>query len=469
MPASRVPLLGSGPNLEGLALVIAWSLFEPGRIGEVAFVTEGDRTQIIGRGDGFNSEYPRTVWNRQRPGALLPMPPLAEPGISREQLRLRARADGIEMERLGRCQVLVNGQPAERALIEAGDTIHLKGQLLLYCTRRKRDMRGLRSFPAEAIGPFAEPDSVGLVGESPLMWKLREGIAHVALSERHTLIVGETGTERDAVVAAVHALSPRSNEPLEVFRAGQTRIEVIEQTLRRRTPPPGQGGFATVVLEEIGDLDAHGVARLVRALERKSGSGTHQALRKSPGGTLQMRPPPMRLLATTGRDPYELPAELLQRLTPALLVPTLNQRREDIPILAYQLVMRAAQRTPTIAERFFEVGVPRIDPALLDRLLHHSYELHLRELGKLLERAIAWSTGDWITLTPEVEHDIVENSTELAQLVLEPISRGAVIACIHRHDGNLTAAARELGLPSRFALYRLLKKHNIEIREAREG
>src|SRR5580692_1884171 len=152
-------------------LVIAWSADEPGRLGEVAFAGQLGQPMILGRGD--DGEPDRVRFFRQRPQKLVETGPLDGQAISRRQLVLRRFAAGIEVEQVGRCALLVNGAPASRAAVTVGDTVQLRGQLLLYCSTRPMKLPAARYFPESAWGPFGEPDGLGMLGESPAMWRLR--------------------------------------------------------------------------------------------------------------------------------------------------------------------------------------------------------------------------------------------------------------------------------------------------------
>jgi DNA-binding NtrC family response regulator len=431
-------------------LVIAWSATEPHRVGEIAFL--GDvRGVVLGRGDGFGgrrTDLGRVVFVQQRPAVTFPTPPLSAPGMSREQLVLRTRGEDVEVEVTGQAACAINGRPFERGRLEPGDTLLVKGSMLFLCVRRTERMSSARSYPPDAAGPFGYSDRHGLVGESPAAWRLREGIGQIARAERHTLIAGPEGAELDSVVRAVVALSPRAELPVERMRADQISPRALAMTLRDRS----QRADRTIILEELERLTVEQGAELAYALARPLGGGPLAA----------------RVLCMTTRDPYEIPAELLQQITPALIVPGLDKRRDDVPILARQMVIALAHKNPEIGRRFVdEIGYPRFDPLLMERLVRHGYSWHTRELGDLLLRAIAWSPESTLALQPEVESEIEARAAQEAEIAIEAISPRAIIACLQRNQGSLTAAARELGLPNRTALYRLMKKLGLETREPR--
>src|SRR5262245_11630106 len=136
---------------EVMALVIAWAAGEPDRAGEVALLPADGAPWILGRGrDPRETVQPtsrRVEAVRQRPAILESRPPLSARGLSREQLRLVAGDDRIVVESIGRCPMSSGGEPVQQCTLRPGDTLLLRNQLLLFCTRRPREMRLLRDFP----------------------------------------------------------------------------------------------------------------------------------------------------------------------------------------------------------------------------------------------------------------------------------------------------------------------------------
>lgn len=113
---------------------------------------------------------------------------------------------------------------------------------------------------------------------------------------------------------------------------------------------------------------------------------------------------------------------------------------------------------------------PRIDAMLVDALIRHEYTLHTRELERILWVALASSPGNFLALTPAVRTQLrvaetiardVSSLQDLARAEPAEIDRVAVEAALHSADGNITDAARRLGLKNRFALYRLMKRYGL--------
>jgi two-component system nitrogen regulation response regulator GlnG/two-component system response regulator HydG len=141
--------------------------------------------------------------------------------------------------------------------------------------------------------------------------------------------------------------------------------------------------------------------------------------------------------------------------------PSLNERREDIPLLVRRILALRAREVPDLESRFFEPGPqgklePRIEPALIEGLLQHDYTHHLRELERLVWLAISTSRDGYLARTREVEAQLRLPSDD------GELTPDAIRAALAEQGGSVTKAAKRLGLKNRFALYRLMKEHKIE-------
>jgi two-component system nitrogen regulation response regulator GlnG/two-component system response regulator HydG len=441
------------------ALAIAWSQEQPRRAGEVVFFDDGRRT-ILGRGGADVDGRVRFV--RQRPGREEPTPGIEGRGISREQLAITSREGRLHIERLGRCALYVNGQLTDRAELAPGDTVLLKSQLLLVCVRRPRRLPPLRDFPSELMGEFGEPDKLGLLGESPAAWELRERLAFAARSGQHLLLVGESGTGKELAAQAAHKLSPRSERAFVAHNAANLPSGIIDAELfgnARNYPNPGmaerpgivgQADGGTLFLDEIGELPAELQAHLLRVLDQ----GEYRRL-----GEASARRADLRVVAATNRDPTALKHDFRARLKLTLELPGLDERLEDVPLLARYLVRRAARGGDAQTQRFLDAtGEPRLHSKLVDHLLRHGYATHVRELDQILWTSMSGSREHLLELPDELSRR--ELSVEPAPAARPEPGLEELHAQLAAHQGNVTRAARALGL-SRFALYRLMKKHGL--------
>jgi len=449
------------------ALVIAWSYAEPARMGEIAFLPARSRPALLGRGlESEGDRAPRLRFIRHRPSGEKPTPPLGGTGLSRAQLLVTSEDDSIVCERVGRCAMLVNSAPVDHAVVRSGDVIFLENELILLCVSRPRSRvaRPLVVSPA----PFGEADAHGLVGESPAAWALRERIAFLGPREPHVLILGESGTGKEIVARALHTASPRARRPFLSRNAATFPPGLIDAELfgnARNYPNPGlaerpgllgEAHGTTLFLDEIGEMPPELQAHLLRVLDR---GGEYQRL-----GDSTVRTTDVRLIAATNRSITALKHDFLARLQLTVHVPGLDARREDIPLLTRHLLRRMAAKDPGIAERFFSsptaAGEPRMSPLLTTELLRHSYTTNVRELESLLWTAIAGSARNFLDLTPEVRSRFSAAAPPSAERT-GPLTAEEIQACLARCDGSVSRAYKELGLSSRDALYRLLKKHGL--------
>jgi DNA-binding NtrC family response regulator len=459
---------------EAYALVIAWSLAEPHRVGETALFGDETPAQILGRGGPQGvDDAPRVRFVRHRPSGSEAQPPLAASGISRTQMRLTPSAEGIAFERLGRCPLRHNGNSVDRGIVRPGDVLTLQNQLVLYCVRRTTSLSSTRdSSPREAgARVFGAPDVDGIVGESEATWRFREELAIVAPSAAHVLVLGESGVGKELASRAVHRMSTRASRAFVARSAAAIPPALLDAELfgnRRDYPNAGMheregivgaahGG--TLFLDEIGELGSELQTHLLRLLD--SGGEYHRL------GEAHARRSDLRLVAATNRSPAELKHDFAARFSVRITVPGLDARREDVPLLARHLLEEAASSSPGLRERFFEAGpngatFPRIDPAFMEALLQWRWTLHVRELRTLLWSSIRTSPSHFLAIPPEILARKAEPPQQSSEGD-EPSAR-AIVDALARHAGNQSKAYADLGLPSRFALYRLMRKYGIDAR-----
>jgi len=447
-----------------LALVIAWSRQEPSRAGEIALL---DGEQILGRGGARPEDaLPRVRFQRQRPGGTTMTGPLDSLRISRAQLRIKPRAGVLEVESIGRCRLLRNGDPMESGEARPGDTLQLENELVFLVARRLERLPALRSYPKDGEFPFGAADPFGFVGETLAAWELRDTLAFAARADGHVLVRGPSGTGKELAAGAIHGLSARAGRPLVARNAATFPPGLVDAELFgnvRNYPNPGtaeregiigEADGTSLFLDEIGELPAELQAHLLRVLDRR---GEYQRL-----GESRMRRADLRVIAATNRQIEELKHDFAARFTLRVEVPSLAARREDLPLLIRHLLRRAAAGNEDVRRRFFEAPAgpraepeARVDAALIDRLVRHDFPGNTRELERLLWQALAESRGDTVELTPGVKQRLAADEPSVAAA---EIGREQIEAALARAQGNVTKAARELGLKNRFVLYRLMKK-----------
>jgi hypothetical protein len=456
---------------EVIVLAVAWSAEEPGRVGEIAMAPPAGKSEVLGRGEGEPGET-RARFARQRPGTFEPGPPLAGAGLSRRQLVLTSQNDGVAVESVGRCEMRVNGVRCARAILHAGDTLYLRRQLLLLCVRRVALFPKGRYLPTGSWGEFGEPDAHGILGESPATWHLRERLAFVAKSATHSLLVGASGTGKELAARAIHTLSGRAAKPFVARNAATLPASLIDAELfgsARNYPNAGmperpglvgQADGGTLFLDEIAELPTDQQAHILRVLDT---GGEYQRL-----GEATTRRSDFRLIGATNRAPSALKEDLRARLASLVEVTPLASRREDVPLLVRHLVQRAAVRSPEVAGRFIvrdAAGRPyaRVAPGLIEHALRHDWSANTRQLEAVLWKAMSESPGEEI-LPPTEWRSESASAPPAGPLPPAPPAEPSaddIRAALVAVGGSVGKAARVLGLPSRFALYRLMKKQGI--------
>ena len=302
-----------------------------------------------------------------------------------------------------------------------------------------------------------------LLGDSPSMRELRARIAQVAPSDAPVLVLGENGVGKELVARALHAGSRRSGGPLLAVDMGSLPEHLVESELfghRRgsftdaRESRPGRFVVAkggTLFLDEIGNLPLPQQAKLLAALERKE---------VTPLGADQPVAVDVRVVSATNvaearlHDPTVFRTDLLYRLnTLVLRVPPLRERAEDVPAL--------------VGHYLAHFGCPRVpSPEALERLVAYRWPGNVRELRQACERAALLGVGsqlawpDFGLVVSGQGGERGERGEPVGDLHLASRERAAVSAALAQAEGNISQAARLLGL-SRAALYRKLDKHGL--------
>ncbi|MBS2013556.1 MAG: sigma-54-dependent Fis family transcriptional regulator [Deltaproteobacteria bacterium] len=428
---------------------------------------------MLGRGPSPDGDEPRVRFLRQRPSGAVPGKVLTSSGLSRRQLLVEVEGDALRITRIGQNPLEVNGRATDIATVVPGDVVFLRPELLLFCTRRPAAMPPLRLLSEANLGEFGEPDANGIVGEAPMMWRLREQLAFAARSGNHLLLLGASGTGKELAARAVHRLSARAQRPFVSRSAATLPAGLIDAELfgnarnypnvgmpeRRGLIGDADGG--TLFLDEIGELPSDLQSHLLRVLDDE---GEYQRL-----GDAATSRSSFRLIGATNRDPsVALKHDFAARFSTRVELPSLGDRREDIPSLVRHLLLRAAQKSEDIARPFvgrtasgFEYA--RVDAALVAALLRRDYTTNLRELDAILWQAMAESAGDVVEPPAEIRALASDAPRpDPAKAVRAEPGAESIRAALLASRGRITAAARALGLSSRYALYRLMKKHGIE-------
>ncbi len=327
-----------------------------------------------------------------------------------------------------------------------------------------------------------------LIGRSPEMEKLYRILSKVAQTRHPVLIVGESGTGKELVARQIHFNGPMAHKPFVPVDCGSMAPELIESELfgSAKGAVPGlsrakegllaaaEGG--TVYLDEIAELTLELQAKLLRALQERS-------VRPVGGGPAV--PVSARVLAATSRDLAALVEagrfrrDLYFRLNVVhLRIPSLRDRREDIPLLAQHFVDRA-QRESGISHTFSDDA--------LRVMTGYSWPGNVRELESAIERACALSSGPMLhmgDLPTQLQDFRNQARAEEGLPVAEPsesgaiasgsivsiaeMERRAILGTIRQLKGDKLMAAKLLGI-GKTTLYRKLKEYGIPEEEDMSG
>jgi two-component system response regulator PilR (NtrC family) len=323
--------------------------------------------------------------------------------------------------------------------------------------------------PAEAAA-----DGAPLLGGSGVIGELRGLIERLARSQAPVHIAGESGSGKELVARMIHARGPRAAGPFVPVNCGAIPNELMESEFfghirgsftgaardKAGLFQAAEGG--TLFLDEVADLPLHMQVKLLRALQER-------AVR--PVGSEKEVPVNVRIISATHKDLASLAAagtfrqDLYYRLNVIeVRVPALRERREDIPVLARNILARLARENNL-------KGVPELDAAALERLALYDFPGNVRELENVLERAVTLSDGHRITaaelqlrrhtdLPVAAPRGAAPRATPLGQHV-EAVEKQAIRDALQKTGGNKTRAAALLGMTFRQLRYKV-KKLGIE-------
>jgi two-component system response regulator HydG len=322
----------------------------------------------------------------------------------------------------------------------------------------------------------------GMLGRSPAMQDVFSLIQRLAPHAKVVLLTGETGTGKELAARAFHQSGPRRGRPFVTINCSAVVDTLFESELFGHVrgaftgaieSKPGmfeaaQGG--TLFLDEIGELPLSVQAKLLRALE----NGEVQRV-----GALQTKRVDVTVIAATNRDlRSEVAAgrfrgDLFYRLNVVeVTLPTLRDRREDIPYLTAAFMRDCAQR--------MRKPLNGLTPSAERVLLGARWDGNVRELKNVIERACMLADGSLLTerelagsFGPErapgfgagaplqaVPSARPSRSSDAATPPLEEVERDHILDVLRQVNGNRMAAAKVLGI-SRRALYRRLERHQL--------
>jgi DNA-binding NtrC family response regulator len=309
-----------------------------------------------------------------------------------------------------------------------------------------------------------------VIGSSPPWRRVCQMVEQVAPSQATVLLTGESGTGKEVIASLLHRLSPRSERPFVVLNAAAMPATLLEAELFGHEKgaftgavqrKPGHFELAdggTLFLDEIGDMPFEVQAKLLRVLQ--------DGIFKRLGGTQNIQVN-VRVVAATNKDlAKEVNAErfrhdLYYRLNViTLALPSLRQRRQDIPLLAAHFLRKYAQEN--------HKAVTAIQPEALRHLQAYDWPGNVRELENVIERAVVFAQGSTLTMADlqleALPTTVPPNSSDYFMLpvnaTLAEVEREAIVQALQQSNGNRQAVARRLDIGPA-TLYRKFRVYQI--------
>ncbi len=312
-----------------------------------------------------------------------------------------------------------------------------------------------------------------IIGESPGIQSIKETIGRVAPTDARVLVTGENGTGKELVARWIHEMSGRAESPVIEVNCAAIPAELIESELfghekgaftsamRQRIGKFEQANGGTLFMDEIGDMSLSAQAKVLRALQENKITRV--------GGDKDINVN-VRVIAATNKNLVQeiedgnFRMDLYHRLSVILIhVPSLNERVDDIPLLADRFVKEICE----------DYGFPKkaITPKAIAELQNINWTGNIRELHNIIERLVILSQGDKITdeevfafvPTPKAS----QNPTELFsqfdkfQDFKEHIEKLFIEFKLQKNNWNVSKTAEELDI-QRSHLYNKIEKFDLK-------
>jgi PAS domain S-box-containing protein len=328
-----------------------------------------------------------------------------------------------------------------------------------------RDLSTIEELKKELSQNYSLGD---IISKNHLIHEIFNILPNIAESDSTVLIQGASGTGKELFAKAIHNLSPRKTRPFIKVNCGALPDPLLESELfgyvkgaftDAKKDKPGRFALAnegTIFLDEVGDMSPSLQVKLLRVLQEKE---------YEPLGSTSPRKTDVRIVAATNKDLSKLVKEgnfrddLFYRLHVVKIdLPSLSQRREDIPLLVDAFVQKFNARMGK--------QITGLSDGALRLLLRHDYPGNVRELENIIEHAFVLCRGDRIDLDclPKELAENAENgsapTTLTGERVFDRAEAEIVRNTLKRYDGNRIKTAKELGL-DRTTLWRKIKKYGL--------
>jgi len=309
-----------------------------------------------------------------------------------------------------------------------------------------------------------------IIGESPLLKRILNLADKAATADSNILIEGETGTGKELMAEFIHKHSARADQPFVVINCASLPDQLIESELfghekgaftdakstKQGLVEIAHGG--SLFLDEIGELSLALQPKLLRFLE----NGEYRRI----GGITTLNSN-VRVIGATNKNLLEesekktFRKDLLFRLNViTLIIPPLRDRREDILLLAnYFLKKKSPVRTPKM-----------LSPETEEVLLNYSFNGNIRELDHIIERAIIFSEGEYISpddlnlphvFQKDMYNQASGDNNEIEEILsMEDLERWHIQKVLNKNHWDRTRTATQLGISPK-TLYTKIKKYEL--------
>jgi len=343
------------------------------------------------------------------------------------------------------------------ALLKNGDDVIIGG------VETFQDLSQLEELKKELHARYSFQD---IIGRSPAMMQLFELLPRVAESNSTVLIEGASGTGKELFARAIHNLSPRKNKKFIAVNCAALPDTLLESELfgykagaftDARRDKAGRFALAdggTIFLDEIGDISPAMQVRLLRVLQERV---------IEPLGSVQPVKINLRVVVATNKNLPELVKagtfreDLYYRIRVIRLqLPTLKQRREDIPFLVGHFISKF--------NRIEGKDVAGVSGEVLSRLMEYDFPGNVRELENIIEQAFVLCSGGLIGLAhlpPELRPVSVIGRAEPDSSKLSSMEKHLINLTLEHHKGNRKKSAADLGINTS-TLFRKIKSFGIE-------
>lgn len=329
-------------------------------------------------------------------------------------------------------------------------------------SQSKKAVKHLRS-QKDILSSTMDHQYANMIGKSTVMQGVFQTVEKVAQTDANVLILGENGTGKELIARAVHRNSYRANEVFISVDLGAVSETLFESELFGHT----KGAFTdakearigrfeaasggTLFLDEIGNLSLPLQAKLLAVLQNR------QVVRVGSNQPIDID---IRLVCATNMNLVKMVKEgtfrqdLLYRInTIAIQLPALRERDEDIPLLAEHFLKIYCKK--------YQKSELRVPEYVVKKLQKYHWHGNVRELQHALERAVILSDGVNLKSSDfQFLNDDTEDDRQVENYNLEDLEKWAIKNALVKHKGNVSHAAKELGL-TRGSMYRRMEKYGL--------